>query len=61
MVIIPECENPSRINFGQYKDKVSDSYWVGKIQYKGLGIFTFNDFKIKLYEIMMRNINIYFH
>ena len=50
IVVIPECENINRIDLGSFSDKVTDSYWIGDNDSKGLGIFTFNDFKIKLYE-----------
>jgi len=50
IVVIPECENINRIDFGSYSDKVTDSYWIGDNDTKGLGVFTFNGFKIKLYE-----------
>jgi len=50
IVVIPECENINRIDFGSFSDKISDSYWIGNNESKGLGIFTFNDFKIELYD-----------
>ena len=50
IVVIPECENINRIDFGSFSDKISDSYWIGDNESKGLGIFTFNDFKIELYD-----------
>ena len=50
IVVISECENVNRIDFGSFSDKISDSYWIGDNESKGLGIFTFNDFKIELYD-----------
>ena len=50
IVIIPECENINRIDLGSFSDKVTDSYWIGDNESKGLGVFTFNGFKIELYE-----------
>ena len=43
ILIIPECEN---FNLSDQ----SDSHWIGDNQSKGLGIFTFNGFKIELYK-----------
>ena len=43
ILIIPECEN---LNLSDE----SDSHWVGDNQSKGLGVFTFNEFKIELYK-----------
>ena len=43
ILIIPECEN---FNLSDQ----SDSHWVGDNQSKGLGVFTFNGFKIELYK-----------
>ena len=43
ILIISECEN---FNLSEQ----SDSHWVGDNQSKGLGVFTFNGFKIELYK-----------
>ena len=50
IVVIPECENIDRIDLGSFSDKVTDSYWIGDNDSKGLGVFTFNGFKIELYD-----------
>jgi hypothetical protein len=50
IVVIPECENINKIDLGSFSKKVTDSYWIGDNESKGLGIFTFNGFKIELYE-----------
>jgi hypothetical protein len=46
IVVIPECENPTNFKEHFY----SDYKWVGDNKNKGLGIFSFNDFKISLHE-----------
>jgi len=46
IMIIPECESLDKIEAPQ----ISDSYWIGDNVSKGLGVFTFNDFKIDLYD-----------
>lgn len=46
LLIIPECENPD--NFKETFD--SDVVWTGNNSKKGLGVFSFNDFKISLHK-----------
>ncbi len=43
ILIVPECEN---FNLSDQ----SDSHWIGDNPSKGLGVFTFNDYKIELYK-----------
>ena len=50
ILVIPECEDVKEINFDLFSSQISDSYWIGDNKSKGLGVFTFNDFKIKLYD-----------
>ena len=50
IVVIPECENINKIDLGSFSENLTDSYWIGDNESKGLGIFTFNGFKIELYE-----------
>ena len=50
IVVIPECENINKIDLSSFSENVTDSYWIGDNESKGLGIFTFNGFKIELYE-----------
>ncbi len=48
VLVLPECEMPDRI---QAKGiEFSDSHWVGDHKHKGLGIFTFNGWKIEALE-----------
>ena len=50
IVVIPECEDLKTINFDLFSNLPSDFYWIGKNKNKGLGVITFNDFKIELYN-----------
>ena len=43
IMVIPECEDMTI-------PLQSDSFWEGSQKSKGLGVFTFNDFKIELYK-----------
>jgi len=51
VLVISECENINRLKLPR-KDipMPSDHYWIGDNESKGLAIFTFNGFKISLYE-----------
>jgi exonuclease III len=50
IVVIPECEELDTVDFGDYSKTISDTYWIGDNSQKGLGIVTFNGFKISLYH-----------
>ncbi len=56
ILVIPESENIERSGLPK-KDypELSDSKWIGDNQSKGLSIFTFNDFKIDLFENYSNN------
>src|SRR5215831_4638408 len=43
IVVVPECEHPD--NFLTDTPKPADVLWFGKNQYKGLGIFSYSDFR----------------
>ena len=51
ILIVPECEIPERIQFNMFKRLPSDYFWHGDLQDKGLGVFAFNGFKIKLLDV----------
>lgn len=51
ILIVPECENKERLTFGLYTKQPTDIFWYGDNLNKGVGIFTFNDFQIKLLDI----------
>ena len=51
ILIVPECENPEKLSFGLYSKQPTDSFWYGDNPNKGIGVFSFGDFKIKLLEI----------
>ena len=50
ILIIPECENLERLSYGLFIQP-SDSIWYGDLPTKGIGVFTFNGFRIKLLDI----------
>src|SRR5690349_22901083 len=46
ILIVQECEHPDRLVFNSRQPK--DFLWFGENQHKGLGIFSFCNFKLKL-------------
>jgi exodeoxyribonuclease III len=48
LLIVPECENPDRLLFPPELKKPNDIIWFGSNKNKGIGIFSYNNFKIKI-------------
>jgi exodeoxyribonuclease III len=48
ILIVPECEHPDKLIFPEAVQKPVDTVWFGKNQNKGLGIFSYSDFRFKL-------------
>ncbi|MDR0367989.1 MAG: endonuclease/exonuclease/phosphatase family protein [Bacteroidales bacterium] len=51
ILIVPECENRKRLSFGLYTKPPTDIFGYGNNPHKGIGIFSFSDFKIRLLDI----------
>ena len=51
ILIVPECEHPDKLKFKAETPKPNDILWFGANQNKGLGIFSYTDFKFKLLDI----------
>jgi len=51
ILIVPECEHPDKIFFNMDTPKPTDNLWFGQNQNKGLGIFSFCDFRLKVLDI----------
>ena len=51
ILIVPECENKERLEFGLFTGQPTDSFWYGDLPTIGIGIFTYGDFRIKLLDI----------
>ena len=47
ILIVPECEHPDKLKFPLDRQP-NDVFWYGDNPHKGLGVFSFTDFKIKL-------------
>ena len=45
ILIVPECEHPDKLLFPAGTAKPADTLWFGKNKNKGLGIFSYSDFR----------------
>lgn len=50
ILIVPECEHPDKLKFDEDSTLPNDIFWYGTNPHKGLGIFSFTDFKISLLD-----------
>jgi exonuclease III len=50
ILIIPECEHPDKLKFTGRISRPTDILWFGSNQHKGLGIFSYSDYKFKLLD-----------
>ncbi len=48
ILIIPECEHPDKLKFPEGSIVPKDIYWHGINQHKGLGVFSFSDYRFKI-------------
>ena len=51
IVIVPECEQPAKLKFEPGVPVPNDVFWFGKNQNKGLGIFSYSNYKLQLNDI----------
>ena len=50
ILIVPECEHPDKLRFNVDTRKPNDVLWFGTNQNKGLGIFSYSDYKFQLLD-----------
>jgi len=48
IAIIPECEHPDKLKFESGIPLPNDVLWFGNNQHKGLGVFSYSDYKFQL-------------
>lgn len=48
ILVIPECEHPDKLKFADDVQKPTDIRWFGENKNKGLGIFSYGHFKLRL-------------
>ena len=51
ILVVPECEHPDKLKFTDDLIKPSSILWYGTNMNKGLGIFSYNNFKLKLLRV----------
>jgi exonuclease III len=50
ILIIPECEHPDKLKFAKNIKSPTDIFWFGTNLNKGLGIFSYSNYKFKLHK-----------
>ncbi len=50
ILIVPECEHPDKLIFPAGVPKPTDILWFGKNPHKGLGIFSYSDFRFSVHD-----------
>ena len=50
IAIIPECEHPDKLKFSKGIKLPADVIWSGKSPHKGLGVFSYSNYKFKIHE-----------
>ena len=48
ILIVPECENEKRLQFGKLTPVPNDFLWFGDNENKGLGVFSYSDYKFTM-------------
>jgi len=48
---VQECEHPYKLLFTSATQRPNDFHWHGDSNHKGIGIFSYNDFKFELFDI----------
>ncbi|HEY0434010.1 MAG TPA: hypothetical protein VGC95_09070, partial [Chitinophagaceae bacterium] len=50
ILVIPECEHPARLQFPRGTRSATDVLWFGSNPNKGLGIFSYNNYRLRLLD-----------
>ena len=48
IVVVPECEHPDKLKFEPGTPLPKDVFWFGNNQNKGLGVFSYTNYKFKI-------------
>ncbi len=51
ILIVPECEHPDKLKFSNTTPLPTDIFWYGSNLHKGLGVFSYSNYKFELLEI----------
>ena len=50
ILIVCECENKEKLKFGDLTPTPYDFFWYGDNEHKGIGVFSYTDYKFELIE-----------
>jgi exonuclease III len=50
LIVVPECENESKLRFGKLTPTPDDFLWFGDDENKGLGVFSYGDHKFSVHH-----------
>lgn len=51
ILVVPECENKEKLQFGKLTPEPIDFFWYGKNPHKGIGVFSYADYRFQLLDI----------
>lgn len=51
ILVVSECESENKLKFGDLTPKPTDFFWYGDSENKGIGIFSYSDYKFELLKI----------
>lgn len=49
ILVVPECENGEKLQFGKLTPEPQDFFWYGDNPHKGIGIFAYADYRFELH------------
>lgn len=55
ILVISECEHVSKIQFERKTCKLNSALWFGQNQNKGLAVFSFNNFQLRVLDVYNEN------
>ena len=50
ILVVPECEHPDKLKFDNGTLAPTDCFWFGENKNKGLGVFSYSNYKFKLHD-----------
>lgn len=50
IIIVPECENADKLQFGKLTPQPNDFFWYGDSPNKGIGIFSYSDYHFEIHK-----------
>ena len=51
ILVVPECEHPDKLKFNKETPIPTDIFWYGTNLHKGLGVFSYGNYKFKLLDV----------